>query len=72
MLSFAIPGPRGVIELVALSFSHYLEIEDCCRPHQGHSALSSTAFAGLQTLSCETGSSSVTSAAQRGDIIHSG
>lgn len=51
---------RSHRELVALSFSHYLETEDCCRSHQGHSALSSTVFAGLQTLSWETGSSSVT------------
>lgn len=50
---------RSHRELVALSFSHYLETEDCCRSHQGHSALSSTVFAGLQTLSWETGSSSV-------------
>lgn len=48
---------RSQRELVALS--HYLETEDCCSSHQGHSALSSTVFAGLQTLSWETGSSSV-------------
>lgn len=51
---------RSQKELVAPSFHYYLEIEACCRSHQSHSALSSTAFAGLQTLSWETGSSNVT------------
>lgn len=41
--------------------------------HQGRSALSSTAFPGLQTLSWETGSFSVAViCSERGDITHSG